>query len=288
MNAKLFCKFGRLKGLTFEIGEETVVGRSKQSGVQLPHHAVSSRHARIFREPDGSGYAIEDLGSLNGTWLDGARLAQSQRLDDLHVINFGGVADFFFQDLSSVESAGPAASSARSKTLISRDVNPMPAHLRGDLPTVPVDVDLDAPKSDAKSTHVGRLPGTMPANLISKLRSGMGAAESKPVKKRFRLEVELAQGVEVYDLAEGENLVGRDAEAGLCIPSHEISRRHAVLAVRNGAVFLRDEGSLNHTFLNRVQIEREAPVKPGDILHFSKIEARLIADDGAGDQRSEP
>ena len=46
------------------------IGRDPANGIFLNDMTVSRSHARIIRE--GLGARIEDLGSLNGTWVDGA------------------------------------------------------------------------------------------------------------------------------------------------------------------------------------------------------------------------
>lgn len=51
---------------------EYLIGRQRDSNIQLSDLGVSGRHARIFRGPDG--YVIEDLKSRNGTWLNGVRV----------------------------------------------------------------------------------------------------------------------------------------------------------------------------------------------------------------------
>ncbi len=51
---------------------EAVVGRGRDATIELPFPAISSRHARVFR--DVGGYRVEDLGSANGTLLGGRRL----------------------------------------------------------------------------------------------------------------------------------------------------------------------------------------------------------------------
>ncbi len=48
-----------------------VFGRASDCDVSIPEASVSSRHARLFWE--GSELRFEDLGSANGTWLDGER-----------------------------------------------------------------------------------------------------------------------------------------------------------------------------------------------------------------------
>jgi len=55
-------------------GDEIVLGRTARAGVELPFPSVSARHARIFRE--AGALRIEDLDSVNGTWLGARRLQQ--------------------------------------------------------------------------------------------------------------------------------------------------------------------------------------------------------------------
>lgn len=54
-----------------ELDRELVVGRSPKADVTVDDHEVSSRHLRI--RPDGETAVVVDLGSTNGTMLDGAR-----------------------------------------------------------------------------------------------------------------------------------------------------------------------------------------------------------------------
>lgn len=62
---------GPQTGAAFELEEDvTTIGRDPANGIFLNDMTVSRIHARIIRE--GLGARIEDLGSLNGTWVDGA------------------------------------------------------------------------------------------------------------------------------------------------------------------------------------------------------------------------
>jgi hypothetical protein len=51
---------------------EYLVGRQRDNSIQLTDLGISGFHARIYRGPDG--YAIEDLKSRNGTWLNATRV----------------------------------------------------------------------------------------------------------------------------------------------------------------------------------------------------------------------
>ena len=55
---------------------EHQIGRLFDNDILLTDLGVSGHHARIYRGPEG--YAIEDLKSRNGTWLNGVRVYHSQ------------------------------------------------------------------------------------------------------------------------------------------------------------------------------------------------------------------
>ena len=66
---------GPQTGAAFELEDDvTTIGRDPANGIFLNDMTVSRSHARIFVR--GSRLAIEDLGSLNGTWVDGASSMQ--------------------------------------------------------------------------------------------------------------------------------------------------------------------------------------------------------------------
>ena len=56
------------KGIVFDLGDETTVGRGANCGVPLKDSTVSQLHARFFRQ-NGKLY-VEDLGSTNGTFVN--------------------------------------------------------------------------------------------------------------------------------------------------------------------------------------------------------------------------
>lgn len=69
-----------------QLGQSMVIGRAPTADVVLVTPNVSQFHARITREVDGM--VVEDLGSTNGTWLNGVRVAEKTFLlptDDLRL-----------------------------------------------------------------------------------------------------------------------------------------------------------------------------------------------------------
>jgi len=68
----------------------TTIGRSSMSDLPISDKMLSRQHARIVRDTDG-GLTVEDLGSRNGTFLNGDRLATIQPLKPGDRITVGGV-----------------------------------------------------------------------------------------------------------------------------------------------------------------------------------------------------
>ena len=58
-----------LAGRSFTLDGETTIGRGAGCGVSIDDAHVSKLHARL--SPGGRGWVLEDLGSTNGTVVDG-------------------------------------------------------------------------------------------------------------------------------------------------------------------------------------------------------------------------
>jgi pSer/pThr/pTyr-binding forkhead associated (FHA) protein len=67
-------------------GERTSIGRTPDAGVFLDDVTVSRNHALVVRRDDG--VYLDDLGSLNGTYVNRRRI-ESQELEDGDEIQIG-------------------------------------------------------------------------------------------------------------------------------------------------------------------------------------------------------
>ena len=305
MRARLFARYGPEAGLETEFGAEATIGRAKDSTVPLSAREVSQRHARITFDAASAAYWVEDLGSLNGTLLDGEPLSGRQRLGALHVLSFGGTADLFFVELDLAPAAAPEAPAPEGAgeetaekgdgraTRVDAEAPTLPVELRevaeddrtradAEVPTLPA--GLRAPAADGRAaakpgaaTRVDERPAELPPSL-----SG-GAEPTAPPARRFVLEV-LGSAGGSFELGPGDNLVGRSNRARVALRHRELSRRHATLRVAGDRVWLRDEGSRNHTFVAGEQIDGEVELAPGSELRFGRLAARLtLAADEPGD-----
>jgi predicted component of type VI protein secretion system len=102
----------------YEFTEDLIsIGRSPDNMIVIEDPSVSSRHAQL--EHIGEGYRLKDLGSTNGTRVNGLPITESAlRFDDR--IRFGGVESRFESDIQGSQplpelghiEAAPATSSA--------------------------------------------------------------------------------------------------------------------------------------------------------------------------------
>jgi len=88
-------------------GERVVIGRARDCDLILPDVLLSRRHAELVRA--GAGWLLRDLGSLNGTRLNGARVEREALLKDGDAVAIADWALVFKDaDLPSDPGAGDA------------------------------------------------------------------------------------------------------------------------------------------------------------------------------------
>ena len=78
---------GHDPGASFTIGDSATLGRAASADIQVDDPFASSAHARIF--PRGQFMYIEDMGSTNGTYLNGRQLRQPEQLRVADSIRIG-------------------------------------------------------------------------------------------------------------------------------------------------------------------------------------------------------
>ena len=77
---KLEITEGPLTGRTIPLGgQPLLIGRAQDADLVLEDDYASGRHARLF--PQGSRWFLEDLGSTNGTFVQGNQLTRTMAID---------------------------------------------------------------------------------------------------------------------------------------------------------------------------------------------------------------
>lgn len=93
---------GARKGSSITLGEKATLGRSSDCDVQLKDAELSRFHAEI--RLDRGRYYVRDLGSSNGTLVNGERIAEKE-LSDGDRIQIGGVVIDFAAEEDAAQSA---------------------------------------------------------------------------------------------------------------------------------------------------------------------------------------
>jgi predicted component of type VI protein secretion system len=156
-----------------------LIGRGADCHLALDDVLVSRRHAAIQVAADGSA-VLEDLGSRNGVFLNGAKVEKSARLQDGDLIRIGSQDICFYHVSDSALHPASAPRAARvtmqaipradlEAALAAMDVEPPPPSSSAAPPSAPVSAPVSAPLSTPAPSSRG-LPPTVPSPVIHEMR----------------------------------------------------------------------------------------------------------------------
>ena len=90
---------GPTPGMTFPLeGDQLIIGRDAVNAVAINDAEVSRKHARLTFQ--GGKYVLEDLGSTNGTFVNGQRLVSATVLKPGDVVSLGEQIVLMYEGLS--------------------------------------------------------------------------------------------------------------------------------------------------------------------------------------------
>ena len=167
-------------------GEFMVVGRDRDCDLVLDHVLISRRHARI--EHQARGYLVIDLGSANGTFVNGQRVSAETLLHDNDRVQIGP----FILQLEAGELRSTLDSSAIRIDVIDlcREVGP-PSDRKLILQDVTLTigrrelVGILGPSGSGKTTFLNAICGLRPATRGQVLFNGKDLYENYTAARQF-------------------------------------------------------------------------------------------------------
>ncbi len=221
-------------------GGSVYLGRDCHLAHQIPaltSKVVSSRHLRI--NTDGTGWFLEDLGSTNGTWLKGERLAKRAALKNGDVFSMGRGGPQWQWD-------SPAAAQDAGSTMLEGD-GPQDAEK-----TFLLNQTNDG--SGERPFKVGRAPHVVLAHQVT--------------GQKFRAE---GYTIVIGRSPEGVQIVIRNDE------EKHVSGRHAEIVFHAGKpTIVRDLGSSNGTWVNDRRVKDDTALRKGDRLVLGAARTTLV------------
>jgi len=127
--ATFLVRTGNLKGERLTVRVPVVnIGRADYNDIVLPEESVSGTHAKLTRRE--GVWMLSDLGSTNGTFIDGERLTGDAPLTPGNVVRFGDVSLMFEptdDHLGTTQGTGTKVMSAMHVDVPAEPASPPPA-----------------------------------------------------------------------------------------------------------------------------------------------------------------
>ncbi|MEP6946358.1 MAG: FHA domain-containing protein [Acidobacteriota bacterium] len=205
---------------------------------------VSRKHAEL-RLDDGSWFVV-DLGASYGTYLDGRRVTDSERLSAGQTIQFGTdgprLKIVWLEQLPDRE--GPDSTTPQESPA---PITPQ-AELSARTNSTPIETARVKPDSPTDIKHPTRTAEHFEAKLIF---------VDEPGRPPFPLTM---QGISF----------GRDPACDIAFDrtANMVSRKHATLRFESNNFLVEDNGSFNGTYVNNQRIAGPTPLYNNDVVRF--------------------
>lgn len=79
-----------------------------------------------------------------------------------------------------------------------------------------------------------------------------------------------------FQLASGDNTIGRGTEAAIKLDDSSVSRQHSVISPCHGGWTIEDQGSRNGTIVNGCKIGQKVAITPKDTMQIGIYTLKLI------------
>lgn len=166
---QLVMRTGPIPGKIFDLGtNELTIGRDISNDIVISDVEVSRKHARLLMQ--SGGFVLEDMGSTNGTFVNGQRLVSPRILRGGETIMFGENVSLAFE----------AAYDTDATVVSAAAFEPVPATIYSP-PRPIVEQHFERQGGDQSSPQV--YAGQIPAGPVEMSDYADFAPEEKPAKK---------------------------------------------------------------------------------------------------------
>jgi ABC-type multidrug transport system ATPase subunit len=272
-----------------------IVGTAPDCDVRIPDATVSGRHCRLTRK--GSVFLLEDLGSRNGTFVNGVRLAKAAPVEIPYgtPVSLAGHVDLPWPtgrgrsggDSTVFETAGPGASlpGAQGEITIGRSPD---SRVRIDLPIVSWNHALIRKEggkyviedcNSRNGTAIGELQNRItraplqPSDVV--FLGSYKIAASQLISTETTIEIGESAFTKVPfrgDMIE----IGRDPSCEIPLPFPMVSWRHARLTRTEQGIVVEDLNSRNGTYLDGIKISGKTVMRPGQEIGLGSFRFQLL------------
>ena len=296
---------------TFAAGSDVVVGRDLRADLRIAHPLISRAHV-VLRFDQGRWVAI-DNGSLNGMFVNGRRVPAVD-IHDGQQINIGnpdgpgltfevgrhqGAVGMTPQTTQVPQVA--ARPSAAWPTAAPPTARP-PVHPPGGYPSGPPPRPPTGYTSGPQPRYPSGPPsrGAYPPSTAQPARSGAGAISQPALESVTQMGPTAAPRSSEGNLATsmlkilrpgsapkappGSTKIGRATDNDIVIGDVLASRHHATLVPGPSGTEIRDERSINGTFVNGARVESQM-LSDGDVVTIGNVD--LVFEGGTLARRTE-
>lgn len=154
---------GPTPGKTFPLeGDVLTIGREASNQIAINDAEISRKHSQLVLQ--GGKYVLTDLGSTNGTFVNGQRVTGQHVLQPGEVISLGEQINLLFEAIqvsdpnATMLSAGKAPARAAARPRPAPQPEPQPAAYAGQVPAGPAaaaPAASDAPKKNNTPILIG-------------------------------------------------------------------------------------------------------------------------------------
>jgi pSer/pThr/pTyr-binding forkhead associated (FHA) protein len=247
------------------VGEFTI-GRSAACYIVSDSVQVSKLHARITRSADK--LSVRDLGSGNGTWVNGARVAEATLVDG-DLLAFA--EDRYRVSVALAEVTSNTVGITAEDVAAAREENRETRRFSTDWKQRVEGLAQEAllREGGAENTDRSR-SGAFPDITLNPKSPQIASAGASRIKVRL-----LGDGVELVAPGAGNYVVGSAPAAALRLERDSVAAAHARVIVSDilGSVFVQAEEG--RTLKNGEAVEKTEPLQDGDVVRLGDVELRV-------------